>query len=478
MATKLVDLVQLFRWELLGYGLCRAWIIAHMECVRIAAGDEGYTAVICLSAALVLSAAACIALFDRPCTARTGHVVAALVAGLMGTSCVALGCLGGSTAYLLAGSALVGTGGAYFEIGWGLRLAACPRDGAYVNILTAVLCASLAGLPLSASVTSPFFFVLSTATLLGIAATYVRAAGSDRAADSDRAQTQRPGPANRRRLLVGLVVCCFFYFLVHSCANTLGYESIAPVNAYNIRLASNLLTALVLLGVCVAFGPISTPGFVKAILPLTVLGLLCQLIDFEGLANVALAALCYGNKLFEIFILLMVVELVQSGSITAGKGFGIGVVLKNLALCLGTAISGAALSLASRGMLDVTVFVATLVMMLIVVLVWALSENLAPAGSDRTDSTLQPGPADGPGIATLETCAAALAEERGLTPRESELLLLACRGKNRASISRELGISPNTVHIHTVRIYQKVGVHDQQELIALVEKRMRAEDDA
>ena len=152
--------------------------------------------------------------------------------------------------------------------------------------------------------------------------------------------------------------------------------------------------------------------------------------------------------------------------------------MKNLALCLGTAISGAALSLASRGMLDVTVFVATLVMMLIVVLVWALSENLAPAGSDRTGNALQPGPADGPGMATLATCAAALAEERGLTPRESELLLLACRGKNRASISRELGISPNTVHIHTVRIYQKVGVHDQQELIALVEKRMRAEDDA
>lgn len=94
MATRLMDLVQLFRWELLGYGLCRAWIIAHMECVRIAAGDEGYTAVICLSAALVLSAAACIALFDRPRTARTGPV-AALVAGLMGTSCVALGCLGG-----------------------------------------------------------------------------------------------------------------------------------------------------------------------------------------------------------------------------------------------------------------------------------------------------------------------------------------------------------------------------------------------
>lgn len=477
MATRLMDLVQLFRWELLGYGLCRAWIIAHIECVRIATGDGGYAAVICLSAALVLSAAACIALFDRPRTARTGPV-AALVAGLMGTSCVALGCLSDSTAYLLAGSALVGAGGAYFEIGWGLRLAACPRDGAYVNILTAVLCASLVGLPLSASVTSPFFFVLSTATLLGIAATYVRAAGSERAAGSSHAQTQRPGPANKRRLLAGLVVCCFFYFLVHSCANTLGYESIAPVNAYNIRLASNLLTALVLLGACTAFGPITTPGFVKAILPLTVLGLLCQLIDFEGLANVALAALCCGNKLFEIFILLMVVELVQSGSIAAEKGFGIAVVLKNLALCLGTAISGAALSLASRGMLDVTVFVATLVMMLIVVLVWPLSESLAPASADRTGNALQPGPADGPGMATLATCAAALAEERGLTPRESELLLLACRGKNRASISRELGISPNTVHIHTVRIYQKVGVHDQQELIALVEKRMHAEDDA
>lgn len=61
-----------------------------------------------------------------------------------------------------------------------------------------------------------------------------------------------------------------------------------------------------------------------------------------------------------------------------------------------------------------------------------------------------------------------LARERKLTSREIDVLLLLVRGKNRATIAEELCISQNTVHTHIMHVYQKLDVHDQQELIKMI----------
>lgn len=62
-----------------------------------------------------------------------------------------------------------------------------------------------------------------------------------------------------------------------------------------------------------------------------------------------------------------------------------------------------------------------------------------------------------------------LAAEAGLTEREREVFELLARGRNASYLQESLHISRNTAKTHIARIYAKLGVHSQQELIDLVE---------
>lgn len=63
---------------------------------------------------------------------------------------------------------------------------------------------------------------------------------------------------------------------------------------------------------------------------------------------------------------------------------------------------------------------------------------------------------------------AALAEERGLTPREREVFGQLAEGRSRPWIARRLGITESTVSTHARSVYEKLGVTDRQQLIDLV----------
>ena len=56
----------------------------------------------------------------------------------------------------------------------------------------------------------------------------------------------------------------------------------------------------------------------------------------------------------------------------------------------------------------------------------------------------------------------------GLTPREADVFRLLARGNNTLRIQDELGITKNTLKYHVRHIYEKAGVHSQQELIDLL----------
>ena len=62
-----------------------------------------------------------------------------------------------------------------------------------------------------------------------------------------------------------------------------------------------------------------------------------------------------------------------------------------------------------------------------------------------------------------------LARAHALTPREAEVMVLLVRGRNAQVVARELSIAVGTVQAHTKHVYGKLGVHNQQELIDLVE---------
>lgn len=64
-----------------------------------------------------------------------------------------------------------------------------------------------------------------------------------------------------------------------------------------------------------------------------------------------------------------------------------------------------------------------------------------------------------------------MAEEAHLTPREIEVFMLLAQGRDRSYIQSELYISEATVKTHSQHIYAKLGVHNKQELISLVQQR-------
>lgn len=74
---------------------------------------------------------------------------------------------------------------------------------------------------------------------------------------------------------------------------------------------------------------------------------------------------------------------------------------------------------------------------------------------------------------TVERVHDAITLRYGLSPREREVMELLVRGYSTDRIGKDLHISYHTVKTHVYHIYQKVGVHAQQELIDLVEERLR-----
>ncbi|WP_253904672.1 helix-turn-helix transcriptional regulator [Adlercreutzia sp. ZJ473] len=57
----------------------------------------------------------------------------------------------------------------------------------------------------------------------------------------------------------------------------------------------------------------------------------------------------------------------------------------------------------------------------------------------------------------------------GLTPREGEILFYLAKGRNAKHIAERLYVADRTVKTHTYHIYQKMGIHSQQELMDIVE---------
>ncbi len=62
-----------------------------------------------------------------------------------------------------------------------------------------------------------------------------------------------------------------------------------------------------------------------------------------------------------------------------------------------------------------------------------------------------------------------VAAARGLSQREREVLGLMMQGRNVPAIADELVLSRNTVQTHVRHLYERLGVHSRQELVAFVE---------
>lgn len=73
----------------------------------------------------------------------------------------------------------------------------------------------------------------------------------------------------------------------------------------------------------------------------------------------------------------------------------------------------------------------------------------------------------------IDTACRTLALDNLLTARETEILPFLAQGRSRKVIAEKLVLSENTIKTYISNVYSKLGVHTQQELIDLVQKKGR-----
>lgn len=119
----------------------------------------------------------------------------------------------------------------------------------------------------------------------------------------------------------------------------------------------------------------------------------------------------------------------------------------------------------------------TLITCMIAVFVIVLTLSIVPYASNRVVEDLYPqesGGSDTDRNADMRKKAcASICDQYGLTPREHEVFAYLMRGRNAEYISRELVISIHTAKTHTARIYRKLGINSQQQLLDIAEERIR-----
>lgn len=192
-----------------------------------------------------------------------------------------------------------------------------------------------------------------------------------------------------------------------------------------------------------------------------------------------------GYTLFEIFIWVILTEVAHRFQYTSVQVFGYGRALVLIVGVIAGSIIAIPLSKEQPDIGSVLSLVEAVAIVLIVVLrIYVLTErdlslferdlsglheaceNADPSEKRRVGDGTEQSPRKIP----FQRKCGIIGEYYGLTRREIDVFRLLAAGRNSARIQEELSISPGTVNTHSRHVFQKLGVHRQQEVIDLFEQ--------
>ena len=462
------------RGNLLGYGLCRAWVLLHFafswggKLLELPFGASNYMSLWTLFFSMTLSAALFSCTQKSP-MGRFAVIVPELMiaCGFIGTSLVAYGSVTGIEALFLVGLFFAGVCGGHFEASWGLYFVHMGKDALCCNVLFSILLCSSIALLVSLLVPTRFFFIVAYALLVGMAILDRRCKISmDEETVGSSSEAHR---SSLKRIFLPILAASTLYALVQSGATILEVGTTAVPENFTARSIARFSAAFALLAYLMVKRSIKSLELSKVVLLLTVVGLFLILSNSESTNRSAHFILVFGNELFETLVWILVIESVSMFGVSARTAFGSIVAARNAAFLAGSILAAIVSANCSPDNTVWTAFVLALLLLLVVALFRLLSEkplqSLVVAEEEHLETQqANSRPRDNDGLATL-------ARNSGFTARETDVFLLLARGKNRSSIADELAISQNTVHSHILHVYQKLGVHDQQELIKLVDEK-------
>lgn len=184
-----------------------------------------------------------------------------------------------------------------------------------------------------------------------------------------------------------------------------------------------------------------------------------------------IALLIIGISCYLVFHWSVLVALSYRHHVQTAFHYAQGMIAPAGGIALGWGCSSA-VALASSLALDDAVRVVALAVVFLLIVDLAI----VPYASNKTvESMFDEGGSESDAeegrAASWRVRCESICEECGLTPREREVFVLLAKGRNAEHIGKELFISSHTVKTHTSRIYRKLSINSQQELIDITEVR-------
>jgi DNA-binding CsgD family transcriptional regulator len=175
--------------------------------------------------------------------------------------------------------------------------------------------------------------------------------------------------------------------------------------------------------------------------------------------RISLTIAMMGYTCFYLMVWAVLLEIAKTAQASMIRLFG-GAFLVSMTGVLAGTIAGYVVSASKPDSMQLVAITTAMVYLLMTVTILVLSENhvfgywqLIRTASFKDDKTQW-----------TQNCTV-LACTFKLTPRESEVLLLLANGRSAPYISQNLHVSDSTARTHIRSIYDKLGVHNKQDLL-------------
>ena len=502
----------------LGFGLCRAWIVFCLGAPLVFPAASPTHWIYLASGALCAAVVALICRAGGSSIALMRRLLfqitpfALLASGVL----IPLAIRANSELLMVCGFVAGGIGAGPLQVLWGDRFSHhSVRFAAFASPAAAIVTASVAAL--SSSQTSFMGFIVVPLLSFGLLVFHADRTGhpwrelvgksdldpsrdsAPRSAVAEPAEAMAAQPTGFRagsrvplgvgKLMFSIMtfsLLCRMFDTMNRGTDPLAFLGGSPIFAL-------VVVGAAFIAIVAKAGDRFNPTFIYRLsLPIMVAGYVAIALLFDSHAAISLLIINVGYEFFDILTWVLFVDASRRRNENALYIFGLGVAFMFCGMALGNAASHTLDSLVAGGNVQANVVAMAAILCLVIVAFLVLPEGTVAQlsrreghaergeGSTAENGTLaEPGAKDGTagdgqtdGAATadrIERHCAAVARDFGLTPRESEVIVLLAYGRTLAIIARDLHIAQGTARTHIENIYRKLDVHKQQELIDLVE---------
>ncbi len=249
----------------------------------------------------------------------------------------------------------------------------------------------------------------------------------------------------------------------------MGYAHVVTTASYSVNIfliLSELVAGVALLYIVFKFSQNRmTLRFYSLSLIVTVIGYL----GFTLVNDFQEAGLALNNFGFVVFYFFMIVYWGSLSSLT-GKTviqvYALGYLCFQFANLVGSLLVALFGELLTNEFWNLLTFLV--VVLYLITIVFLLGDS-----SSRVYGWLVPTVSTESWETKLERVCTKFAQQYLLTPREEEILFFLSKGRNAPYIGKQLFVSSETVRTHIKSIYNKSGIHSQQELMDAIDLHLR-----